>query len=253
MTAPAPATESELREALAELQRLDERKDRFLAQLGHELRNGLTPLRIALQVLGMPGMDAVRSRELRETTDRQLVRMVRMIDDLMDVSQLGRGKLVLRREPVELAMVVDNAIEISRAEIDARGHSLETHLPTSPVVVDADANRLAQVIGELLRNAARCTEPGGRIALSVRRLGDEVELAVQDSGRGLTPEMLQAIFLPFGSHEGKSRRSEEGLGIGLALARGLVALHQGTLAAQSDGPGKGSRFVLRLPLASSSA
>jgi len=248
MAANEAANLAELRHALEELRRVDERKDRFLAQLGHELRNGLTPLRIALQVLSMPGMDPARSRELRETTDRQLVRMVRMIDDLMDVSQLSRGKLALRREPVELAMVVDNAIEISRPEVDARGHTFETHLPNQPLVVNADSTRLAQVLAELLRNAARHTEAGGRIVLSVRLDGPQAEVAVQDSGCGLAPESLETLFLPFGSHEGKGRRSREGLGIGLALANGLVALHEGTLAAHSDGEGKGSRFVVRLPV-----
>lgn len=249
MPLPGSATAEELRQALEDLHRADLRKDEFLATLGHELRNALTPLRIALQVLGMPGMDASRSRELRETTDRQLVHMVRMIDNMMDVSQLARGKLALRREPVELAMIVDNAIEISRAAIDAREHVFEVHVPAQPIVVEADPARLAQVLAVLLGNAAKYTEPGGRIALTLKRDADCVEILVQDDGCGIEPEAMQSIFEPFGSHARSSRRTQDGLGIGLALARGLTALHDGTLVARSEGVGKGSAFVVRLPLA----
>jgi len=223
----------------------DRRKDEFLATLAHELRNPLAPIRNALRLLrGRPG-DPEVGRAAHELMDRQVGHMVRLIDDLLDVSRITRGRLELRREPVELAQVVEQALETSRPHVTQQ---LTVSLPSEPVHLDADPVRLAQVFANLLNNAAKYTARTGRIALTARLEGAQVAVCVKDDGIGIPPEHLPRLFRMFSQASSALERSQGGLGIGLALARSLVELHGGTIEARSDGPGKGSEFIVRLPV-----
>ncbi len=174
--------------------------------------------------------------------------MVRLIDDLLDLSRITRGKIQLRKQPVELAQVIQSAVESSRPAIDAAGHKLVVALPKEPLLFDADATRLAQVLLNLLNNAAKYTEPGGHIEIGARQDRDELVITVRDTGVGIPSDMLPNIFEMFAQADRSLERSQGGLGIGLALVRGLVRLHGGTVTARSEGPGRGSEFVVRLPL-----
>ncbi|WP_439627734.1 hybrid sensor histidine kinase/response regulator [Gemmata sp.] len=234
------ATEDALRDA-------DRRKDEFLALLAHELRNPLAPVRNGLQVLRRSPDRAVRERS-QEMMDRQLSHMVRLIDDLLDVSRITRNKMELRRERVALADVVGSAVETARPAIDAARHDLTVALPAEPVELDADLTRLAQVFGNLLTNSAKYTPPGGRIALSAERHGRTVAVSVRDTGAGIPEESLSRIFDMFSQIDRSLERSTGGLGIGLALVKGLVEMHGGTVAAESPGPGLGCTFTVRLPV-----
>jgi signal transduction histidine kinase/ActR/RegA family two-component response regulator len=229
-----------------QLREQDRRKDEFLALLAHELRNPLAPLRNGLQVirLAADGDEVVRSREMM---DRQLTHMVRMIDDLLDVSRISRNKMELRRQRVLLADVVSNAVETVRPAIEAAGHELTISLPEEPVRLDADLTRLAQVFGNLLSNSAKYTEPGGRIGLVATRDGGTVTVQVRDTGIGIPAEFLPNLFDIFSQVDRSIERSTGGLGIGLALVKGMVEMHGGTVEAASDGNGKGSTFTVRLP------
>jgi PAS domain S-box-containing protein len=223
----------------------DRRKDEFLALLAHELRNPLAPIRNGLQVLRLSDEPSVRRRS-QEMMDRQLGHMVRLVDDLLDVSRISRNKIELRRARVRLADVIGSAVETARPLIDAAGHELEIALPAEPIVVDADLTRLSQVFSNLLTNSAKYTERGGHIRVSAEVAGDTVAVAVQDDGIGIPAAALPAIFDMFSQVDRSIERSRGGLGIGLALVKGLVEMHGGTVTAASAGPGRGSTFTVRL-------
>ncbi len=231
-----------------ELRDQDRRKDEFLALLAHELRNPLAPLRNGLQVMRLAAADAGAVAQARAMMERQLAHMVRLIDDLLDVSRINRNKMELRRSRVLLADVVSSAVETARPAVEEAGHELTVSLPHEPVHLDADLTRLAQVFGNLLTNSAKYTTRGGHIRLSAERRGEEVVVSVRDNGIGIPPESLRSIFDMFSQVDRSIERSTGGLGIGLALVKGLVEMHGGTVTAESAGLGKGSTFIVRLPL-----
>jgi PAS domain S-box-containing protein len=233
------------RDALAEA---DKRKDEFLAMLGHELRNPLAPLANALHVLEMAGTDEQKRHWATELIGRQVQHLTRLVDDLLDVSRVTRGKVELRKEPVELAAVLRRATESSRPLIDTRQLELTLALPATPVQLQADPTRLAQVVSNLLNNAAKYTPAGGRIWLSGQTDGHQVVVRVRDNGQGIQADLLPHIFDLFTQGDRSPARAEGGLGIGLALVRRLVELHGGSVQAASEGPGRGSEFTVRLPL-----
>lgn len=235
------------------LRETDRRKDEFLATLAHELRNPLAPIRNSLQILKMPRVDAKTARQTREMMERQVHHLVRLVDDLLDVSQVMRGKIELRAEPVELATVVARAVETAQPLIDIREHQLDIALPPDSLLVHADAIRVSQAIANLLMNAAKYTEGSGNIALSAAREDNEAVLRVRDNGIGIDPQMLAQVFDLFVQADHAASRSQGGLGLGLTLVKNIVEMHGGQVEAYSDGPGKGSEFVLRLPLLSSDA
>jgi PAS domain S-box-containing protein len=226
---------------------IQQRKDEFIAMLSHELRNPLAPLRTALHLLrsGASGADPAPVHAVME---RQLDHLVRLVDDLLEVSRISRGALELRKEPVDIASVARNALETSAPAIRAGEHRLTVSMPGEPLWVEADPVRLAQVLANLLNNAAHYTPRGGAIALEAAREGAVAVVRVCDNGAGIPSERLPAIFEMFTRGEGAQALAPKGLGIGLALARGLVQMHGGTIDAQSDGPGRGSAFTVRLPL-----
>ncbi len=229
------------------LQEADRRKDEFLATLAHELRNPLAPIRTGLHVLKMAKGDASVAENARTMMDRQLNHMVRLVDDLLDVSRITRGKLELRKERVELATIVQNAVEASRPLIDQQGHRLSITLPPTPIYLEADATRLAQVLQNLLNNAAKYSDKGGHIWLSAEQQTEELVIRVKDSGIGIPASHLPRIFEMFSQVDSALEKAQGGLGIGLSLVKGLVEMHGGTIAARSDGPGQGSEFIVRLP------
>ena len=237
-----------LRQSEASLQEADRRKDEFLATLAHELRNPLAPIRNALHLLKI-APDKVSTERVHGMLDRQVRHMVRLLDELLEVSRISRGVIELQRKRLNLAAVVGDAVESSRPFIEQGRHALMMELPPEPVCVDGDAMRLAQVLSNLLNNAARYTDPGGRIALTLRRVGDEARVEVRDSGIGIAPDQLAGVFAMFGQIDRSDPRSQGGLGIGLALAQQLAQMHGGRVEAASAGVGQGSRFTLRLPLA----
>jgi signal transduction histidine kinase len=232
-------------EALAET---DRRKDEFLAMLGHELRNPLGAIANAAHVLQRVGPEDPPSRRSVEVIQRQIQHLVRLVDDLLDVSRITRGKVELRREPVDLRDAALHAAETLRPVMDERRHELRVSLPSAPLPLDADVTRLEQVVGNLLRNAARYTQPGGRIDLAVRAEGREAVLLVRDTGTGISAELLPRIFDLFIQGEQGLDRTGSGLGIGLTLVRSLVEMHGGRVTVRSE-EGKGSEFEVRLPLA----
>jgi len=234
-----------MEDALAEANR---RKDEFIATLAHELRNPLAPVRNAVAILGRPGAAASDLEWSRGVIDRQVQQMARLIDDLLDVARISSGKLLLRRAPATLASIVELALETSRPHLEAAQHRLTVELAAGDAWLDADATRLAQVFANLLNNAAKYTPPGGAIALSARRDGESVVVSVADNGIGFPPESAAQLFEPFAQRVSPEHVAG-GLGIGLALVRGIVRLHGGSVAAESEGPGKGSRFIVRLPAA----
>jgi len=239
------ASETALREA-------DERKDVFLATLAHELRNPLAPIRHAAHILGSPRLAPNQVQWAQTVIQRQVAHMALLLDDLLDIARITRGKLELKRTQVRLTEVVDAAVEAARPLLDGKNHQLTVTLPSKELTLDADPLRLSQILSNLLTNAAKYTDPGGHIELEGSILnGDTLRLSVHDDGIGITPEALARIFLMFSQIDGNAARAEGGLGIGLALVKGLVALHNGTIEASSDGPGCGSRFTVRLPLAPS--
>lgn len=231
------------------LRDVDRRKDEFLATLAHELRNPLAPVRNAVQVLHFKGPQQPDLQWARDVIDRQVQAMSRLIDDLMDVSRISRGKLELKRERVNLANVIQGAVETSRPLIDEMGHQLTVTLPDRPVMLEADVTRLAQVFLNLLNNAAKYSEPGGRIELHAERQGSDVVVRVTDSGIGIPADKLPTIFEMFSQVDSARGRSQGGLGIGLSLVKRLVEMHHGSVLAASNGPGRGSQFIVRLPVA----
>jgi signal transduction histidine kinase len=238
---------------LAELKAALSAKDEFLAILGHELRNPLAPLRNAAEVLAARAASDPAIERIQKIIERQVRHMVRLVDDLLDVSRIARGRVELRRERVSLAEVVRRAAEAVRPLVDERGHALALDVPTQPVMVHGDPVRLEQVFSNLLHNAARYTDPGGRLAVSLSSEADAAVVRVSDDGAGIAGERLESIFELFVQGERRTRRAAEGLGIGLTLARSLAEMHGGTVSAKSDGPGRGSEFTVRLPVAGASA
>jgi signal transduction histidine kinase len=239
----------ERRGAESALRLADRRKDEFLATLAHELRNPLAPLRNALAILKLASADARVTAEAREMMERQLNQMVRLVDDLLDVSRITTGKLSLRREPTDLATVMRGAVDTVMPYLEARRHALKVTLPPQAVHLDADPTRLAQVFSNLLHNAAKFTPPGGRVEVSSDVEGDEVVVRVIDNGIGIARDMLGGVFEMFAQADQSLERAHAGLGVGLTLARRLVELHGGTLSATSEGAGRGSQFIVRLPIA----
>jgi len=239
---------SDRRRAEEAVREADRRKDEFLAMLAHELRNPLAPLRNAVEVMRLKGTSDPDLRWARDVVERQVQQLTRLVNDLLDVSRFNRGKIDLQMEPVDLSAVVARAVEISRPLIDAHDHYLKVSLPQQPVRVEGDLTRLAQVLSNMLNNAAKYTEEGGRIDLTVESSGREAVIRVRDTGAGIAAEMLPNIFEMFAQVQGSVSRSEGGLGIGLTLVRKLVEMHGGSVAAFSDGLGHGSEFVVRLAL-----
>ena len=238
----------ELSEKVAELAAADRRKNEFLATLAHELRNPLAPLRHGLQLLHLAEDDAAIRRQAREMMERQLRQMVRLVDDLLDVSRITSKKLRLRKEPIDVAAAIQSAVETARPLMAEAEHELTVTLPPQPMYVEADLTRLAQVFVNLLHNAAKYTPAGGQIWLNAESQGGEIVVSVRDNGIGITAEHLPHLFEMFSQVTPALDRSDGGLGIGLSLVRGLVGLHGGTVAAHSAGPGQGSEFVVRLPV-----
>jgi PAS domain S-box-containing protein len=275
--------EAAVREHAERLSEADRRKDEFLAILGHELRNPLAPIRTALEVLRRRGDRGPEARELHEMMERQVRTLTRLTDEMLDISRVTRGKVELHRELVDVAAVVGRAVETARPLIEQRGHRLTVTLPAGPLRVHADPVRMEQVLANLLNNAAKYTPPGGQIWLEAEKsvgseqwaagvavgsekwaVGSEEQssslptahcplptatIRVRDTGIGIRPEVLPRLFEPFQQADRVPGRVQEGLGIGLALVKGLVELHGGTVSVRSDGAGQGSEFTVRLPLA----
>ena len=237
------------KQAERSLREADRRKDEFLAILAHELRNPLAPIRNSLHILKFAGKSDPGVEHVREMMERQVHHMVRLVDDLMEVSRITRGKIELRKECIELAAVVRGAVETSLPAIQTGGHELVLEIRDEPLVIEADPIRLAEVFANLLNNAAKYTEGPGTIRLTAIRDGDAVVIKVRDSGIGIPREMLPRVFEMFTQLDGSHGQRQGGLGIGLTLVRSLVELHGGTVSAASEGAGKGSEFTVRLPLA----
>jgi signal transduction histidine kinase len=223
------------------------RVNEFLAMLAHELRNPLAPIRNAVSILKLAGEVSPQVAWCRDIIERQTGQLSHLVDDLLDVSRVTRGKLQINGEPMDLNAAVVRALEGARPLIDRRGHRLEVHLNPLPIVVNGDITRLTQVVLNLLNNAAKYTPEGGEIDVSVRAERDEGVVQVRDNGLGIAPALLERVFDLFAQGERTLERAEGGLGIGLTLARRLVALHGGTIKAESAGPGRGSTFTVRLP------
>ena len=229
------------------LQEADERKDQILAVLAHELRNLLAPIGYGVDLMRMSTQDPTTVRECCDAADRQLKQMVRLVDDLLDVTRIARGKMELRREHIALAEVVSSAIEVSRPWIQAREQTLQVSMPAQAVQVDADPTRLTQVVANLLNNASKYSPAGAEIQLALERDGYEAVLRVKDKGIGIPAPELSRIFDMFSQIRQPLERATGGLGIGLGLARGIVQLHAGSISARSEGIGHGSEFLVRLP------
>ena len=244
------ASEREVKKRALELQRADAKKSEFLAVLSHELRNPLAPLRTGLALLGMQRADPAGAAETQQMMERQIAQLARLIDDLLDVSRIDRGKLEVRRERVAIEAVLKTAIDTARPNIDARGHSLRVTWPPDALHVDGDPVRLSQVVSNLLNNAAKFTPPGGRIELSALAEDGEVAIVVADTGIGIAPERLPEVFDMFVQLDASHAAAGGGLGLGLTLARSIVERHGGRIEARSAGPDKGAEFIVRLPLAS---
>jgi PAS domain S-box-containing protein len=241
--------ETERRHAERILREADRRKDEFLATLAHELRNPLAPICAGLDLMKMPGQDPDSLNEVRAIMERQTKHMVRLIDDLLDVSRITRGRLELRKCPVLLSDVVQNAVEATRPLLEESGHRLEICLPERPILLSADPNRVTQVLSNLLNNAAKYTLPGGRIGLTAELHDRDVTITVSDTGIGIPADKLQFVFEMFAQVNGNAERGHTGLGIGLTLVKRLVELHGGTVAVESSGRNRGCKFQIRLPAA----
>jgi signal transduction histidine kinase len=251
----------QIREHLAERVRAEEtlriadrRKDEFLATLGHELRNPLAPLLTALELLkGSVASQDPLPRRITGVMERQISHLIRLVNDLLEVSRITRGLIEVHREPIDLAAVMQLAVDTSRPAFDAAGHELTVDLPAEPVTVNGDAVRLTQVFSNLLTNAAKYTNTGGRVWFSARRYDDRVAISVRDNGIGIAPDRLGSVFDMFTQVDRSARRAQGGLGIGLTLVRSLVAMHGGHVEARSEGLGRGSEFVVDLPTVTAQA
>jgi two-component system CheB/CheR fusion protein len=224
----------------------DRRKNEFLAMLSHELRNPLAPIRNAVQVLGLLDLTDPRLRWVKEMIDRQVKHLVHLVDDLLDVSRITRGKITLKQEAIELSQVIERAVEATEGIIKAQQHRLSISYPDEPVWLKGDGVRLVQILTNLLNNAAKYTPHGGRIDLTAVADRGKVVFSVKDTGIGIPPELLPHIFDLFTQADRSLDRSQGGLGIGLTLVRRLVEMHGGSIEALSDGPSHGSEFVVRL-------
>jgi signal transduction histidine kinase len=245
--------EHELAEAKQrwELQRLRDEaqhKNEFLAMLAHELRNPLAPIRNAVQWLRLRCPTDKETRWAQDVIDRQLQHLARLVDDLLDISRITRGAIQLRKEPVDIDTIVARAVELAQPLIDARRHDLTVSLLGEPALLDADPARLSQALANVLNNAAKYTDPGGKMWLTFDRQGNDLVMSVRDTGMGIPPEFLPRVFDLFMQEDQSLERTQGGLGIGLSLVRSLVELHGGTIQAFSAGPGQGSEFVMRLPV-----
>lgn len=232
----------------AELKRADQRKDEFLATLAHELRNPLAPIRNALHLLERPEFEESTRDEVRAVVKRQVDHMTRLVEDLLDVSRITRGSVELRKEVIDLATVINRSVEASRPLMGDQGHVLAVTLSDEPILLEADPTRLEQIFDNLLNNAAKYTDPGGQISISAERRGEFAEVRVRDTGIGIDPEQLPKIFDLFMQAERRLDRSQGGLGIGLSLVRSLIEMHGGSVSVHSEGLGRGTEFVVRLPI-----
>lgn len=243
------ALQAQLRETVERLAESDRRKDEFLATLAHELRNPLAPILTAAQFIRRNANADGRLGGAGLIIERQALHMSRLVDDLLDLSRITRGRITLHRERMSLELAVAAALETARPRIDAAGHRIEVKLPAEPLYVEGDLTRLSQVVGNLLNNAVKYTPPGGEIVVSLAVVDGEAQLSIRDSGIGIRPEMRERIFEMFAQVDSALERSQGGLGIGLTLARQLVEMHAGRIAVHSEGEGRGSTFVVHLPLA----
>lgn len=244
------AIEEKLRQRADDLALVDNRKDAFLAILSHELRNPLAPLKNAVEILKRSEQNGSRLSDLRDTMERQVSTLTRLTDELLDISRVNRGKILLKKELIDPCTALKNSVETSMPLIEKLGHTLSIDLPADDIRLNADRVRFEQIVTNLLNNAAKYTPDGGALRLSAKREGQQLVVTVADNGIGFRPDALSKIFEPFQQGERVTERSQEGLGIGLALVKGLVELHGGTISARSAGTGRGSEFELRLPLAS---
>ncbi|MGB6604222.1 MAG: PAS domain S-box protein [Steroidobacteraceae bacterium] len=238
---------SERKQAEEALLEADRRKDQFLALLAHELRNPLAPIRYALAASKRAGTVEVHKRT-EEVIDRQVTHMTRLLEDLLDIARITRGAFEIKKNPTELTYIIGTAIETARPILKAKRHTLSLDLPRQSLPLEADAVRLAQVFSNVLINAAKYTNAGGQIALRAVKKGQQVVVSVRDNGIGISADLMPRIFDLYAQGRESFGRNEGGLGIGLSLVHGLVTLHGGTIEAHSDGPGKGSEFIIRLPI-----
>ncbi|WP_421736944.1 hybrid sensor histidine kinase/response regulator [Caulobacter sp.] len=238
----------ELETAALALRRADRHKDNFLAVLAHELRNPVAALSGGLHLLGKD-ITPERSQDIRGRMDRMLTHLTHLVDDLLDVSRVSQGKISLKKERIALSEILQSAIEASQHYLDAGRHRFVTEIPDDPIWLDADHTRLAQVVTNLLNNAAKYTPPGGLVTLSASVSGDMAEIKVQDTGVGIPPDMQPRIFEIFAQVEDHLAKAQGGLGIGLALVKQLVALHEGAIEVRSAGRDMGSTFIVRIPIA----
>lgn len=239
---------AERERAVKALSEADRCKSEFLAQLGHELRNPLAPLRSAVDILRQVGGDEQKVKPITEMMQRQIGQIVRLVDDLLDVHRISRGKIALRKELVDLASVVQHALEASRPAIEQAKHKLVVNVPATPLYLDGDAARLVEVVANLLDNDCKFTAQGGRIRLTLKREGGDAVIRVRDTGIGIASDMLLPIFDRFIQVDSAGKHAQGGLGLGLTLVKSLVELHGGTVKACSSGVGQGSEFTVRLPL-----
>lgn len=240
---------AQVREQAERLRDADRRKDEFLAMLAHELRNPLAPIRNAVELLGMSKFNDAKMVRTQQILDRQTAHLTRLVDDLMDVSRITRGRMVLKSEAISLQNVVTRAVELSMPLINERRHELVIEMPEAPINLYGDRMRLAQVISNLLNNAVKFTEPGGRIDVEAAVEGPQALVTVRDTGCGISADALPTVFDLFAQAHDTLVRSDGGLGLGLALVRTLVELHGGTVEVRSPGTDQGSEFTVRLPAA----
>jgi PAS domain S-box-containing protein len=231
----------------------DRHKTEFLATLAHELRNPLAPIQNSLNILHAANDATPSAYRLYEMMERQVGNLVRLVDDLLEMSRISTGKIELRRDIVDLTAVIRSAVETSRPLIDAAGHELNLSLPPEPLAVDVDPMRISQVLANLLNNAAKYTKPGGKIWLTAAKAADSAQMSLRDNGVGIPGNMLPEIFDMFTQIDRDRKQAQGGLGIGLALAKKLIEMHGGAIEARSNGPGEGSEFLIRLPLAHKNA
>jgi PAS domain S-box-containing protein len=232
----------------SELQSSNRSKDEFLAVLAHELRNPLAPIRNSLHILRLSGELTPAGEKIQEVMERQVDHLVRMVDDLLEVSRISRGKIELRRRPIELATAILSAVETSRPLIEEAGHQLAISIPPQPLTLNADSVRLSQIIANVLNNSAKYTDPGGQIWLTAQPENDEVAISIRDTGIGIPRDKLGHVFDMFAQIQPAGRRTTGGLGIGLTLVKRLTEMHGGRVEVVSEGPGQGSEFTIRLPL-----
>ena len=238
---------TERKRAEAALREIDRRKEEFLAMLSHELRNPLAPMRHAVTLLQQADEEEIR-RQACAILDRQVEHMTKLVEELLDISRISRGGIEVHKQQIDLASIVETAVETSRPLVEAAGHKLEVTLPQAPVSIVGDGQRLAQVVSNLLNNAAKYTPRGGRIGLNISTAPNAAAISVRDNGIGIAAGDLPRLFNMFTQLDGARRCSPDGMGVGLALARQLVELHGGTIEARSEGLGRGSEFTVRLPL-----